>query len=588
MKKVYASFLMLTVAASAAFAQSAEQLPTKDINNAKSADKATVSHTRGGGGLSCPSVEDFESGFPTGWTNTAVNANENWVYTATGGNPDGHMDIQYDAALGQQDETFTTAAVDLSAITNPGMYFDWFASYYWAVDPNDNYDLTISISTDGGSNWAELWNETAVGEFTSYEWYTSVIDLANYASETSAMFSFNYNGMDGAQAKFDNINFCSLPANDLRIDRVYTGDVINDYIYTRVPVTQAVEVVAGVISNNFGVATQNNLSYDWEVTLDGNSVASGTAAGAVALAPGEIDTVWVSTGYTPSATGEIVVSFEVSADESEEVPADNVMEEALLVTDFMWGHDYEDEDYFGYGYATGDDDAAGGFEFGARYFCQVDGDFIYALEFPLSSTTTSQSVIVKIYEDATANGSVSETVYDLGAGDLSSNGVNFITVVLDNPVEMISGSVYTATVAIDAGEDGYILGNNIDDNDVGQSLYFVDIDTWYTWVGLTTAMRLNLNPNVASVGENPDVSGVFMFPNPTSDVLNVGFVSKEDQNLTVNVISADGALIQTKAVSAKVGQPNTVVFDTKELAAGIYMIQLVGANSTLTQRVVVQ
>ena len=589
MKKVYASFLMLTVAVTATVAQNSDQLPDKDVNTSKFADRPTEGvSTRGGGGLSCPSTEDFEGGFPGTWTNEMTNANQNWVYMATGGNPTGHMDIQYDDALGQQDESLITGPINLALIPNAGLYFDWFASYFWAVSPNDNYDLTVSISTDGGTNWTDLWTETDAGEFNSYEWYTQVLNLSAYALVTDALFKFNYYGSDGAQAKLDNINFCSLPANDLRLDVVYTGDVDNDYIYTRLPLSQAVEIVAGAVVTNFGVAPQTNLSYDWEITLDGSSVASGTAAGASVLAPGAVDTVWVSTGYTPDATGEIVVSFEVSATESEEVPADNVLSDNLLITDYIWGHDYDDEDYFGYGYAGDDPDGSGGFEFGARYFCQNDGDFIYALQFPLSSSTSSSSITAKVYEDATANGPVSETIYDIQQGDLSSNGnPNFITVVLDDPVEMIAGSVYTATVAIEAGDDGYIYGNNIDDNDLGQAVYFVNDDTWYNWVGLTTAMRVNLDGTIG-IEENQDVSGVYIFPNPATENLTVGFVSKEDQNITVNVIAANGALIHTEQVTAKVGQSNTVTFEVEGLAAGIYMVQLQGAHSSLTQRVIVQ
>lgn len=587
MKKIYSSFLMLTVAFSATFAQSKIQSPNKQVNTSKYAERTTESGAQRGGGLNCPVTEGFDAGFPGTWTNVAVNANENWTYMATGGNPDGHMDINYDAALALQDESLITAPVDLSAISGVGLYFDWFASYYWAVDPNDNYDLTVSISVDGGTNYTTLWTETEAGAFDSFTWYTKVVDLSAYASETAAIFKFNYNGTDGAQAKFDNISFCSLPANDLRLDMVYTGDVINDYIYTRIPLSQTTEVIAGAIAMNFGIAAQNNLSYDWVVTLDGGTVASGTAAGAALLAPGAVDTVWVSTGYTPNATGEVVVSFEVSADETEEVPADNTLEESLLVTDFEWGHDYEDEDYFGFGYEGVDPDGSGGFEVGARYFCQVDGDMIYALQFPLSSTTTSVSVTAKVYEDMTTSPAVSETVYDIQTGDLSGTSVNFITIVLDDPVTMNSGSVYVATVAIEAGDDAFILGNDIDDNDAGQVVYFVNDDTWYNWVGLTTAMRLNLDETIG-IEENEDVSGVYLFPNPASDVLNVGFLSKQNQNVDMNIISLDGSLIQTQQVTAKAGQSTSVSFDTQNLAPGVYMVQMIGASSSLTQRVVVQ
>lgn len=586
MKKIYTTGLMLAVAASSALAQGVTEAPTKEWNTSKFADRSVVAtESTRGGGLSCSLDEGFDSSFPGTWTNETTNANENWTWGATSGNGDGGMDCQYDAALGLQDESLITPVVDLSALPNPGLYFDWFASYYWAVSPNDNYDLTVSISTDGGSNWTDLWTEADAGEFDSFTWYTKVIDLAAYASETSVTFKFNYSGSDGAQASLDNISVCSLPANDLRMDFVYTGDVVNDYIYKKVPLSQAVEVVIGAIVTNFGVAAQTNVSVDWEVTLDGASVASGTEAGAASLAAGETDTVWVSTGYTPAAVGEVVVSADASADETEEVPADNAGENSFEVTDYVWGHDDEALDYFGLGYDASEE--ASGFEFGARYFCQADGDMIYALQFALSSSTTSSSIIAKVYEDDPANGPVSETVYDIMPGDLSSGSINFITVVLDDAVAMTSGSVYTATVEVSAGDDGYILGNSEDDNDGGQALYLGSDGNWYNWIGLTTSMRLNLDATIG-IEENEDVSGVYMYPNPATDNFTVGFVAKEDQDMTVNILGANGALILSEQVVAKVGQNSTVTFNVDGLASGIYMVQLQGAKSSLTHRIVVQ
>lgn len=589
MKKIYTTALMLAVAATATMAQSLTVAPSKAWNTSKVADRSeiTSNETARGGGLTCSLNETFDTQLPATWTNVTTNASENWTWGATSGNGDGGMDCQYDANLGQQDESLITPVVDLSAISNPGLYFDWFMSYYWGVSPNDNYDLTVSISTDGGTNWTALWTEADAGEFDTFTWYTKVIDLASYASETNVKFKFNYYGVDGAQAALDNIAVCSLPSNDLRLDYVYTGDVENDYLYSMIPTSQAVEVIAGAVATNFGVAAQNNVSYDWELTFDGSSVASGTEAGATMLMPGGMDTVWISTGYTPSAVGELVVSISVSADETEQVPDDNSGEVSVMYTEYVWAHDYEDESYFELGYAATDADGAQGFEMGADYFCQVDGDMIYALQFAMGSSTTATSIVVKVYEDDPTLGPVSETVYDIMPGDLSSNNVNIITVVLDDAVQMNAGSVYSATVEISAGDDGYILGNNIDDGDGGQSLYLGTDGTWYNWIGLTTAMRLNLDGTIG-IEENEDVSGVYMYPNPTSDNLTVGFVSKDDQDLTVNVISANGALVLSEQLTTKVGQNNLVRFNVGGLASGIYMVQIQGASSTLTQRVAVQ
>ena len=84
------------------------------------------------------------------------------------------------------------------------------------------------------------------------------------------------------------------------------------------------------------------------------------------------------------------------------------------------------------------------------------------------------------------------------------------------------------------------------------------------------------------------MSGVTIYPNPTTDILNINFVSKEDQNVTINVIGVDGALVFSENLTTKIGQASRTTVDFANPAKGIYMVQLVGLNASLTQRVVVQ
>jgi hypothetical protein len=70
--------------------------------------------------------------------------------------------------------------------------------------------------------------------------------------------------------------------------------------------------------------------------------------------------------------------------------------------------------------------------------------------------------------------------------------------------------------------------------------------------------------------------------------LTVGFVSKDGEDLTVNIIGVDGALIASQQLATTAGQSSTATFNVENLAAGIYLVQIEGAKSSLTQRVVVQ
>lgn len=386
------------------------------------------------------------------------------------------------------------------------------------------------------------------------------------------------------------INASAQFANDLRIEKVIMGDLRNDYVYTMIPASQAAEIIAGVVVSNVGLADQTNLSYDWEVQLDGNSVANGTESGLTLLASGGVDTIWISTGYTPHAEGEIEVLATVSSDETDEVPSDNSLSGELEITHDIWGHDYVDEQYEEIGFQSTEPDGAQGFEMGAKYHCKIDGDFIYGVQFALGSSTTGTTVILKIYENSTAT-LVSETYYDFLPSDLSSGNPNFIIGLLEDPVELLAGNEYVATVEIFSGQDGFIMGQNIDDGDGGQTLYLGVDDMWYEWTGQTTSIRLHFDyygGEWDNVDENEHVSGVYLYPNPAADNLTIGFVSKDGKDLHVNVLAIDGELIASELVSPSPGQNAVVRFDMENLAAGVYLVQIQGETSNLTHRVIVE
>jgi hypothetical protein len=78
--------------------------------------------------------------------------------------------------------------------------------------------------------------------------------------------------------------------------------------------------------------------------------------------------------------------------------------------------------------------------------------------------------------------------------------------------------------------------------------------------------RANLNTNV--------------YPNPTNGVLNIS--NKENEGLNITLLNAQGAVILQTTVNAF----DATRFDTKDLAKGIYFLQLSTSNVASTQRVI--
>ncbi|MDD5089001.1 MAG: choice-of-anchor J domain-containing protein, partial [bacterium] len=108
--------------------------------------------------------ENFESGTmpPTGWTRIIHNThNSTYTWHSSDAVPfegDYNAQVLYAEDVTLQDEWLVSPVLDLAAASGDvNVHFAWNSSYYWGVNPYDNYDLELRISTDGGTTW-----ETAV------------------------------------------------------------------------------------------------------------------------------------------------------------------------------------------------------------------------------------------------------------------------------------------------------------------------------------------------------------------------------------------------------------------------------------------
>jgi len=161
-------------------------------------------------------TEDFEGGAvpPAGWT-ADTNNYATWIInTAVPYEGSYYASCYWDSLYtGTQDEWLISPAIDLTTGGSSWrLYFWWNMSYYWGVDPYDNYDYELWISTDGGANFStKLWSEADAGAFTSWQWYKADIDLSSYLSESNVKFGWRYYGYDGAQTNLDYVTLDTPP-----------------------------------------------------------------------------------------------------------------------------------------------------------------------------------------------------------------------------------------------------------------------------------------------------------------------------------------------------------------------------------------
>jgi hypothetical protein len=186
-----------------------------DNSAAKSMKEAGISHqpVTIEGTLTDYLNEGFEGGVvpPSGWTAVINNAYTWQIHTLDPYSGIYAADVEYDPALIPQDEWLVSPSLDLSSVTSAlVLKFYWNTSYYWFVDPFNNADVFMKISSDGGSTWNTLWSEDSVGVFTNWEWYPQELDISSYGGQSNVKIALNYVGVDAAQFITDEISLYSI------------------------------------------------------------------------------------------------------------------------------------------------------------------------------------------------------------------------------------------------------------------------------------------------------------------------------------------------------------------------------------------
>ncbi len=275
-------------------------------------------------------TEDFESGTfpPSGWTISTTNPSFTWQTSTNANNGStGSAEVQYDPALVAQNETLISPAMDFTAAVAPEATLFINMSYFWAVSPNDNYDVTISARQ--GTTTTPLWSENDLGVFTSFTWIEVSLDLSAYAGQNNVFLEINYTGTDGASLNIDDIIVEEAPACDIANNLAFTSftDTTADITWDNVgnfniefgefPYTQG-----GTGGTNITVTAANSyqftsltpgVSYDVFITQDcGSGLVSGTETITIGTTPGTVNTYPYSEDLEPAANQALILNLGVS------------------------------------------------------------------------------------------------------------------------------------------------------------------------------------------------------------------------------------------------------------------------------------
>lgn len=220
--------------------------------------------TLGFAGLHAQTIfsEDFEGGgLPAGWSQETSATDGGWIAGDAGDLSSSSFPITDHTTIiatnddacdcDKSNDLLISPSIDISSISSPFLKYD---VYYFEGTYDATEDMTVEISTDGGSSWSVLSN---LGYETG-DWRTKLVDLSAYAGSTDVNIGFRYNDGGGwlFGAALDNVEILQGDMSYVSVSLSSGGLVVNiDAIpalvsgYTNYLVGGSM-LVAGSLTNN--------------------------------------------------------------------------------------------------------------------------------------------------------------------------------------------------------------------------------------------------------------------------------------------------------------------------------------------------
>ena len=468
---------------------------------------------------------------------------------------------------------------------------------------------TVEITTDG-STWEEVFtndgrtafvgnNPTAI--YANPE--TINVNLAPWTVGNASMVQIRFkwtSAIPGNQTLpawttfgwyIDDVSISTLPTNEIALGKSWHGDIFNDWEYSMMPLTQAREMIAGVVVSN-NSATDLTAVVSCEIHDAAGVVA--TPSDISQLIPvGITDTIWFNTGFTPSANGVYHAEFSVPTDD---IPTNNTsITSTLTINDYLMAHDYGSTTTFGWsGTGANSDLADAVHSWGEIYSPTVTQD-VYGMDVWIGTgTTVGNYLLAQVYQiDPNNDGSwIQDPLSPVMAQveiNVAAGNVNALTnVVFPSGITLEAGKSYIFEIQKADGTTGtsfYIGGSNAsgedDDNSaVGYGDYSASPGNVTYFTGWDGGFYIRPNfQNTAGLVET-SMNGISIFPNPTAGKLTV--TNTNNYNNVIEVVNLAGKVVYS-------GTSNK----TEELnitgnGAGVYFVTITNELGSVTEKVILK
>jgi|TARA_B110000495_G_C23024037_1_gene608052 hypothetical protein len=544
-------------------------------------------------------------------TNTSVPTTNEWVWTTDPTTPAGLGDfasstvangffmVNSDGAPGNTDGDGTPIVtdvtinmpIDLSATNTVTSQAEMFVTltvehnFRWWQDIRE-----VHVSGDGGANWTVFPISDANGNLTGIQDQNTgnpevtTVNISSVAGgSNNVLVRLHYDDQDfwGWYWAVDDVKINVQDANDLAEVTSFFGS--NGLPYFSIPSSQIAPIDFYSVVSNAGAADQSAAI----VTVDVNAGTFGGTSAGMTLVQGAIDTLNVTTQYTPASTaGNHAVTYAISASVADDSPLDNGAMDSfdVVASTGTYGRDrgvYE-------GAAGGEDgNTPGDFAFEAGSTTQIFADQqAYGIDVVVGTGTPVGTIIYgKLYIDDGAGGFqyVDETAeYTTTAADADNNAT--VTLVFFTlPTLTATQGIYYPMVGC-YSEFNYGVSGSSED----QTSYIMYPSAggaggqYYT--NSTPMVRLNFDP---SIGVTENVVGNMELgqniPNPANNTTAINYTVNSNANVTLTVTDMTGKVVMTVNEGTRAAGDYKITLDAATLAGGMYHYTLSNGETSITK-----
>ena len=483
-----------------------------------------------------------------------------------------------------QNSSITSSTIDLSLYAQPSITLSFNQRFR-----HFNYDETyVEMSQDGGSTWvySQQVNAGEPTNGTSLQNNLSLIVPVLPSANTKIRFRWSSNSDSddygsGYGWMIDDVKLVEPYADEFTLTKVWTGDIVQKYDYYSTPLTQVIPMTVGAVISNMGGVSQAKV-VSIEILQGTTSVY--TATENITILPGVTDTLWHTSTFTPTANGVYTVNFTLPLDA---INTNNTQSEDFEVTPNIYGHNFPITGTSFFGFNTVDAEIGMGNLYEINANQQLNG---INVQFA-TGTTVSTEVRCELWEVLTNIQGDMNFITDVTYTVPSPlNIATPTTIAFSSPGQMEAGKLYMVILKTyqDATNKVRIRSSAKGDDDfstIGYGPFATGgVVNYFSGWGKAPYISLNFDPTIGINESSTEISGVSIYPNPSSSSVNLEMNIANPSEVSIQVTDLSGKIVATQNLGFLPLGKNQTTIQSASFNNGLYYVTISSNGTSVTKK----